>query len=156
MEESGTIIISTSVELLSQLEADPPAGLQALAQSAGVSGKPFRRLSIDQVERHGDYVKLSYDCSEGVNVSIAFVSKGSGIEYYARHSDEYGTYSFYALTASGIKHGFQIDAGGDAMEYDDYVDEIAGKLDAWKQAIPDAVKQVFPDFADADMGDYCF
>ncbi len=158
MEEWGKVIVKAPEDITAQFDADVIDALKQLATFASIDTKVIERshATVDAIEGKGDFLMLSYDCSEWVDISVAFVSKGSDIEYYARHGDEYGTQSFYALTANGDKHGLQIDEGGDAMECEDYQDEMTEKLNAWKSAIPDAVKQMFPDFSAVEADDYIY
>ena len=111
---------------------------------------------IEDVSTKDGYIQLSYDCSEWVRVSEAFVSKGEGIEYYARHGDEYGTLSFLALTQDGRRVGFEFDQDGDAMEEEGYRERIIGQINEWKAIIPKSVKITFPKFADVNAEEIVF
>lgn len=91
---------------------------------------------------------LDFSCSDWSRISAAFVSKGSGIEYYFSGQDEYGTAEFFALNDAGERFGYAFDQGGDAWDIDGYEDEVTQKLEEWQSKVPDTLKAVFPDFAD--------
>lgn len=159
MEEWSRVIVKAPKEILVLFEKGNVANaLAQLAMYAGIDSRAVEQTNvvIDNAELKDTYLALSYDCSEWVDISTAFVSKGSKIEYYARHGDEYGTLSFFALTPSGEKFCLQFDEGGDAMEDEEYQEKMIGKLNQWKSLVPQDVNQIFPDFAAIDAEDYIY
>lgn len=150
-EEWGEIIIKTSDSIASVFERDNfNTVLKKLADYADIKNEIVdeSNVTIDEIEIKEAYIYLSYDCSEWVNLSNTFVSNAQNIEYYSRHTDEYGTLTFFALTVDGKKIAFQFDQDGDAMEDESYQEEMTSKLNEWKAMIPASVKQIFPGFAD--------
>jgi len=159
MEEWGRMIVKAPKETLAHFAKGNIANaLAQLANYAGIDSKAVEHANaiMDTAELKEGYLTLLYDCSEWVDISMAFVSKGSNIEYYARHGDEYGTLSFFALTASSERFCLQFDEGGDAMEDEAYQEKMIGKLNQWKSLIPQSVKKTYPDFAAINAEDYIY
>lgn len=158
-EEWGEIVIKASDSIASVFERDNfNAALKQLADYADINAKSIdtSNATVDEIEIKANYIYLSYDCSEWVNLSNSFVSSAQNIEYFSRHTDEYGTLAFFALTADGEKLAFQFDQDGDAMEDESYQEEMKNKLNEWKSMIPDNVKQAFPSFADIKAAEYIY
>lgn len=158
-EEWGSIVIKASQETTDLFTAGKTSeGLEKLVVEAGLDINVLERGhgAIEEVITDSGYIRLAYDCSEWTSVSEALVSKGIGVEYYARHGDEYGRLSFLALTGEGKRLGFDFDQDGDAMEDESYQARIIEQIDAWKAIIPDAVKNIFPKFSDVNAEDCIF
>ncbi len=158
-EEWGNIVIKASQETADLFCAgNTTEAMEKLVVEAGLDTKVLNRGHgvIEEVSTEGGYIKLAYDCSEWGKVSEAFVSKGTNIEYYARHGDEYGKLSFLALRGEGQRIGFEFDQDGDAMEDEEYQERIINQINEWKAIIPESVKNTFPKFADVNAEDYVF
>ena len=156
-EEWGTVIVKASEEIATVFEAgNHRVALKQLAEFAELDGAVVEKsiAAVDEVSKVGPYAVLTYHCSEWIDLSVAFVSRGANIEYYGRHGDEYGTLSFYALNENGEKLGFQFDEDGDEWDYPDFAERTAAKLKQWHEALPQTLRDALPDFASIDEFDF--
>lgn len=158
-EEWGKIVVQATPEVRDLFKKKRYSeALERLASDAGMAAGVTRGL-IDACQRvavsHG-YVELSYDCAELADVSEALVDEAAGLEYYARHTDEYGTMTFLAITDDGEKISLVFDQDGDAMEDDDYRGSVTEDLRDWMTAVPDEVKSQFESFVDFEPEDYIY
>jgi len=142
-EEWGKIIIKANDEITQTFNVNYCTGLVQLADFSKVNVRQLENSlgNIDKVELKAGYVILSYDCSDWLEMSKLFVTSAINIEYYAKHGDEYGTLSFFALSADGSRLALEYDDEGDLMEDEDYKEEITVKLKQWMHLIPEEIKQ---------------
>lgn len=155
-EEWGTIIIRSNEKLACSFKnRQLGEAFRELADFSGVDGSFLFPLksTVDEIAVDSDTVILSYDCSEWVSVSETFISKAVGIEFYAKHADEYGMLNFLALTPDGKRFAVEIDQEGDSMEDEEYQESTLGLLGAWRESIPIDINNKVPGFSDFDPED---
>ena len=153
-EEWGQVVIRATDDLMAEVKrmenGDATEFVRRLAQVAAIDAAALEGADcrIGTVELQGDYALFDFSCAEWSRISRAFVSEGSGIEFYFSGQDEYGTAEFFALNDNGERFGYAFDQGGDAWDIDGYDDEVTSKLAEWDSKVPDALKSVFPGFTD--------
>ncbi|WP_028865707.1 hypothetical protein [Psychromonas aquimarina] len=149
-EENGIVVIKAPTDLLQKIKngenSDIKELVEELAVHAQIDSKLFKSTDcrIEDVDLKSGYVCFNFECSDWSKITIAFVRKGSDIEFYTRVYDEYGTNEFYALDSSGKRFGYSFDDEGDACEQDGFEEEVESNLNAWIDMIPSEVKTAFP------------
>lgn len=153
-EEWGAVVLSVPDDIADAFESaqngDARVAVERLANLSGVDVESLASADcrIGKVTRSDRYVAIDYDCSDWSRISQSFVSAATGIEYYFRGEDEYGTVELFSLGPSGERFGFAFDQGGDAWDQDGYEEKVMAKLDAWKSQVPAAVESAFPGLTD--------
>lgn len=151
-EQWGSIVVKGSQALFEQLNTDSVKACVLLEEVAGLDKGTLAHfdLSFDSINFDGTYIGLKYFCSDWLNISSLVYKKAKLFEYYARHCDEYGCWTFIALLTDGNKLGFQFDQGGEAMDDKNYCDALNAKFNKWKRCIPLQVKTHFPEFSEIE------
>ena len=158
-EEWGKIVIQVGEEVAGLFNKKMYSeALVEVASETGIESGTALGLvdGCHQVVVGEGYIQLTYDVAELAVASERFFNEISGREYYARHTDEYGTMTFFSLASDGAKIKLVFDQDGDAMEDDSYRESVTRELTEWIASVPGVVKSQFESFVDFVPEDFIY
>lgn len=156
-EESGIVVIKGPEDLLKEFlvakDSNCSALLRKLAEVAGIEKSDFDRETylFDSIEMRSGYLKIEYSGPEWSYITNLIVNEGSGVQIYSRSNDEYGIYSFFALTSKGKKFVYTIDSDNEKYEGQEGSEEAIVHVNQWLSLIPKKVNSVFQVLTDVDL-----
>ncbi len=145
-EEWGSIVIKAPADARKVFMRDKDDLSAAVKQLAKFCGADIGRIERAELHAHSitnkaGFVRLDFDGSNWIEFSAALLSSAQKIAYYARHSDEYGTNTYFSLTPAGKKISVSHD-----LEADEENEDVLVELGRWVGSLPAALTRAFPDF----------